>query len=155
MASSFDTKTYCRQTLVGGNYGLLDANTFVPNPDYYRLFSFFKSNSTPAPTHIHKKKKKKGVWKDAYSMPINSIAVYFAVPSFGTVWWAITFCRQASLEQTKYVLMLTVQRKRWVWSIFRFAERKMKDDKTEKLMNFTNVLSFHFCSKESHCSWST
>nr|POF23814.1 heparanase-like protein 3 [Quercus suber] len=35
MASSFDTKTYCRQTLVGGNYGLLDTNTFVPNPDYY------------------------------------------------------------------------------------------------------------------------
>ncbi|KAG2700197.1 hypothetical protein I3760_07G221300 [Carya illinoinensis] len=35
MASSFDTKTYCRQSLVGGNYGLLDASTLVPNPDYY------------------------------------------------------------------------------------------------------------------------
>ena len=147
MASSFDTKTYCRQTLVGGNYGLLDTNTFVPNPDYYRLFSFFKSNSTPAPTHIHKKKKKKGVWKDAYSMPINSIAVYFAVPSFGTVWWAITFCRQTSLEQTKYVLMLTVQRKRWVWSIFRFIKRKMKDDKQKNWRTLLTPQVFIFAAR--------
>ncbi|BFG18927.1 hypothetical protein CerSpe_052010 [Prunus speciosa] len=35
MSASYDTKTYCRQTLIGGNYGLLDTNTFVPNPDYY------------------------------------------------------------------------------------------------------------------------
>ncbi|XP_058206920.1 heparanase-like protein 3 isoform X2 [Rhododendron vialii] len=35
MASTFDTKTYCRQSLIGGNYGLLNATTFVPNPDYY------------------------------------------------------------------------------------------------------------------------
>ncbi|XP_031252811.1 heparanase-like protein 3 [Pistacia vera] len=35
MASVHDTKTYCRQTLIGGNYGLLDTTTFVPNPDYY------------------------------------------------------------------------------------------------------------------------
>ncbi|KAI3443908.1 hypothetical protein Pfo_000573 [Paulownia fortunei] len=35
MASAYDTKTYCRQTLVGGNYGLLNTTTFVPNPDYY------------------------------------------------------------------------------------------------------------------------
>ncbi|KAK3043769.1 hypothetical protein RJ639_001965 [Escallonia herrerae] len=35
MASSYDTKTYCRQTLIGGNYGLLNTSTFAPNPDYY------------------------------------------------------------------------------------------------------------------------
>ncbi|CAI0444295.1 unnamed protein product [Linum tenue] len=35
MASSYNTKTYCRQSLVGGNYGLLNPTTFVPNPDYY------------------------------------------------------------------------------------------------------------------------
>ncbi|KAK0571158.1 hypothetical protein LWI29_011910 [Acer saccharum] len=35
MASAHDTKTYCRQTLIGGNYGLLNTTTFVPNPDYY------------------------------------------------------------------------------------------------------------------------
>jgi heparanase 1 len=35
MSSKYDTKTYCRQTLVGGNYGLLNTTTFEPNPDYY------------------------------------------------------------------------------------------------------------------------
>ncbi|KAK6126924.1 hypothetical protein DH2020_039339 [Rehmannia glutinosa] len=35
LASTYDTKTYCRQTLIGGNYGLLNTTTFVPNPDYY------------------------------------------------------------------------------------------------------------------------
>ncbi|KAL0427243.1 UNVERIFIED_CONTAM: Heparanase-like protein 3 [Sesamum latifolium] len=34
-ASTYDTKTYCRQTLIGGNYGLLNTTTFSPNPDYY------------------------------------------------------------------------------------------------------------------------
>ncbi|CAL0307095.1 unnamed protein product [Lupinus luteus] len=35
MSAVYDTKTYCRQTLIGGNYGLLDTKTFMPNPDYY------------------------------------------------------------------------------------------------------------------------
>ncbi|PHU05256.1 hypothetical protein BC332_26078 [Capsicum chinense] len=35
MSATFDTKAYCRQTLVGGNYGLLNTTTFHPNPDYY------------------------------------------------------------------------------------------------------------------------
>ncbi|NP_001313156.1 heparanase-like protein 2 isoform X1 [Nicotiana tabacum] len=35
MAAKHHTKVYCRQTLIGGNYGLLDTSTFVPNPDYY------------------------------------------------------------------------------------------------------------------------
>ncbi|KAJ8533909.1 hypothetical protein K7X08_007233 [Anisodus acutangulus] len=35
MSATFNTKTYCRQTLVGGNYGLLNTTTFHPNPDYY------------------------------------------------------------------------------------------------------------------------
>lgn len=35
MASAHDTKTYCRQSLIGGNYGLLNTTTFDPNPDYY------------------------------------------------------------------------------------------------------------------------
>ncbi|XP_008457259.2 heparanase-like protein 3 [Cucumis melo] len=35
MAAAYDTKTYCRQTLIGGNYGLLNTTTFEPNPDYY------------------------------------------------------------------------------------------------------------------------
>ncbi|RYR09016.1 hypothetical protein Ahy_B05g076979 [Arachis hypogaea] len=36
MSTVYDTRTYCRQSLVGGNYGLLNTSTFVPNPDYYR-----------------------------------------------------------------------------------------------------------------------
>lgn len=36
MASKYNNKVYCRQSLIGGNYGLLDRTTFVPNPDYYR-----------------------------------------------------------------------------------------------------------------------
>ncbi|KAJ8751649.1 hypothetical protein K2173_025808 [Erythroxylum novogranatense] len=35
MAASYDTKTYCRQSLIGGNYGLLNTTTLLPNPDYY------------------------------------------------------------------------------------------------------------------------
>ncbi|XP_019167021.1 PREDICTED: heparanase-like protein 1 isoform X2 [Ipomoea nil] len=35
MAAKYRTKVYCRQTLIGGNYGLLDTESFVPNPDYY------------------------------------------------------------------------------------------------------------------------
>ncbi|KAG7989362.1 hypothetical protein I3843_03G234100 [Carya illinoinensis] len=35
MSSAHDTKTYCRQSFIGGNYGLLNTTTFEPNPDYY------------------------------------------------------------------------------------------------------------------------
>ncbi|KAK8960941.1 Heparanase-like protein 3 [Platanthera guangdongensis] len=35
MSASFDTKTYCRQSLIAENYGLLNSTTFKPNPDYY------------------------------------------------------------------------------------------------------------------------
>lgn len=36
MAAKHNTKVYCRQSLVGGNYALLNRTTFEPNPDYYR-----------------------------------------------------------------------------------------------------------------------
>ncbi|XP_042516627.1 heparanase-like protein 2 [Macadamia integrifolia] len=35
MTSTFNHKAFCRQTLIGGNYGLLNTTTFIPNPDYY------------------------------------------------------------------------------------------------------------------------
>ncbi|KAL4311825.1 hypothetical protein GQ457_01G017230 [Hibiscus cannabinus] len=35
MVATYDQKVFCRQALVGGNYGLLSATTFIPNPDYY------------------------------------------------------------------------------------------------------------------------
>ncbi|KAG4991079.1 hypothetical protein JHK87_024536 [Glycine soja] len=37
IASCYSTKVYCRQTLIGGNYGLLNTTTFAPNPDYYSV----------------------------------------------------------------------------------------------------------------------
>ncbi|XP_057538573.1 heparanase-like protein 3 [Amaranthus tricolor] len=42
MSSKYDTKTYCRQTLIGGNYGLLNTTTFEPNPDYYSALLWHK-----------------------------------------------------------------------------------------------------------------
>jgi heparanase 1 len=36
ISSKYNTKVYCRQTLIGGNYGLLNTTNFTPNPDYYR-----------------------------------------------------------------------------------------------------------------------
>uniref|UniRef100_A0A1D1Z3K1 Heparanase-like protein 1 n=1 Tax=Anthurium amnicola TaxID=1678845 RepID=A0A1D1Z3K1_9ARAE len=35
LAAKYNTKVYCRQALIGGNYGLLDTKTFLPNPDFY------------------------------------------------------------------------------------------------------------------------
>ncbi|URD73124.1 heparanase-like protein [Musa troglodytarum] len=44
MVSRLHHKVFCRQTLIGGNYGLLDHDTFVPNPDYYRSTSSSSSS---------------------------------------------------------------------------------------------------------------
>ncbi|KAK8277893.1 hypothetical protein V6Z12_D09G003800 [Gossypium hirsutum] len=42
MASTYNHKVFCRQTLIGGNYALLDTTTFIPNPDYYGSVSLQK-----------------------------------------------------------------------------------------------------------------
>ncbi|KAL0451831.1 UNVERIFIED_CONTAM: Heparanase-like protein 3 [Sesamum latifolium] len=42
LASTYNTRTYCRQSLIGGNYGLLNTTTFVPNPDYYSALLWHK-----------------------------------------------------------------------------------------------------------------
>ncbi|XP_027332714.1 heparanase-like protein 3 [Abrus precatorius] len=42
MSAIYDTKTYCRQSLIGGNYGLLNTSTFMPNPDYYSALLFHR-----------------------------------------------------------------------------------------------------------------
>ncbi|XP_061337140.1 heparanase-like protein 3 [Gastrolobium bilobum] len=70
MSASYDTKTYCRQSLIGGNYGLLNTSNFLPNPDYYsallwhRLMgrhvlstSFSGTNKIRAYAHCAKKSK--------------------------------------------------------------------------------------------------
>ncbi|KAG6595582.1 Heparanase-like protein 1, partial [Cucurbita argyrosperma subsp. sororia] len=35
MDSSYNTKVYCRQTLIGGFYAVLKSSTLLPTPDYY------------------------------------------------------------------------------------------------------------------------
>ncbi|CAN0896467.1 Heparanase-like protein 2 [Linum grandiflorum] len=35
MAAVYSHKVYCRQAIVGGNYGFLKNDVFTPNPDYY------------------------------------------------------------------------------------------------------------------------
>ncbi|KAE8648411.1 heparanase-like protein 1 [Cucumis sativus] len=42
MAASYNTKVYCRQTLVGGYYGVLRTKTFIPTPDYYGALLFHR-----------------------------------------------------------------------------------------------------------------
>ncbi|XP_004292974.1 PREDICTED: heparanase-like protein 3-like [Fragaria vesca subsp. vesca] len=72
MSASYDTKTYCRQTLIGGNYGLLDINTFKPNPDYYsallwqrlmgnNVLSTSFSGTKKLRTYAHCSKKTQGI----------------------------------------------------------------------------------------------
>ncbi|KAL5669275.1 hypothetical protein ACJX0J_021496, partial [Zea mays] len=46
MSSKYGTKSYCRQTLVGGNYGLLNTTTFEPNPDYYNALLWHRLMGT-------------------------------------------------------------------------------------------------------------
>ncbi|XP_057818060.2 heparanase-like protein 3 [Cryptomeria japonica] len=72
MASKFNTKSYCRQSLIGGNYGLLNTKTYVPNPDYYsallwqklmgrRVLSISSKGSQYLRAYAHCTKKARGV----------------------------------------------------------------------------------------------
>ncbi|XP_022137762.1 heparanase-like protein 1 [Momordica charantia] len=42
MAALYNTKVYCRQTLVGGHYGVLRPYTLFPTPDYYGALLFHR-----------------------------------------------------------------------------------------------------------------
>ncbi|KAI0498043.1 hypothetical protein KFK09_021284 [Dendrobium nobile] len=68
----YNTKVYCRQTLIGGNYGLLDTQTFIPNPDYYSALLWHRlmgkgvlsvdiSGSPFLRAYAHCRKQKSGV----------------------------------------------------------------------------------------------
>ncbi|KAJ1406267.1 Glycoside hydrolase, family 79 [Sesbania bispinosa] len=73
MASSYSTKVYCRQTLIGGNYGLLNTTTLTPNPDYFSALLWHRlmgkkvlavSNDISSPflrTYAHCSKDRTGV----------------------------------------------------------------------------------------------
>ncbi|EPS63505.1 heparanase-like protein 1, partial [Genlisea aurea] len=72
LAATHNAKVYCRQSLVGGFYELLDQNTFVPNPDYYsallwhklmgeRVLDVSSSGSMFLRAYAHCTKKRDGV----------------------------------------------------------------------------------------------
>ncbi|KAM7266917.1 hypothetical protein ACFE04_009083 [Oxalis oulophora] len=72
MSAQYGTSTYCRQTLIGGNYGFIDATTYKPNPDYYsallwhRLMGKYSLNATftgtdQVHTYVHCAKQSKGI----------------------------------------------------------------------------------------------
>ncbi|KAL3636201.1 hypothetical protein CASFOL_020748 [Castilleja foliolosa] len=42
LTAKYNHPVFCRQTLIGGNYGLLNATTFIPNPDYYGALLFHR-----------------------------------------------------------------------------------------------------------------
>ncbi|KAJ7537102.1 hypothetical protein O6H91_12G097400 [Diphasiastrum complanatum] len=64
MAATFDTDIYCRQSLIQGNYGLLNMSSFLPNPDYFcallwkqvmdrTVLSIEKSNKTDTSLRVY------------------------------------------------------------------------------------------------------
>lgn len=72
MSAAYDTKTYCRQSLIGGNYGLLNTTNFLPNPDYYsallwhrlmgrRVLSTTFSGTNKIRAYAHCAKQSKGI----------------------------------------------------------------------------------------------
>ncbi|KAL4312755.1 hypothetical protein GQ457_01G017290 [Hibiscus cannabinus] len=72
MAATYDQKVFSRQALIGGNYGLLNATTFIPNLDYYGALLWHRlMGSTVLPVtkesdpdlrvYAHYAKKKPGV----------------------------------------------------------------------------------------------
>lgn len=72
MASKYNTKVFCRQTLIGGYYGLLDTKTFRPNPDYYSallwhrlmgkgVLSVDNTNASFLRVYAHCSKQKTGI----------------------------------------------------------------------------------------------
>ncbi|KAL4308390.1 hypothetical protein GQ457_01G000120 [Hibiscus cannabinus] len=72
MAATYDQNVFCRQALIGGNYGLLSATTFIPNPDYYgallwhrlmgsTVLAVTKESDPDMCVYAHCAKKKPGV----------------------------------------------------------------------------------------------
>ncbi|KAJ4709097.1 Heparanase-like protein 3 [Melia azedarach] len=95
MASAHDTKTYCRQSLIGGNYGLLNTANFVPNPDYYsallwhrlmgrKVLSTSFSGTKKIRSYAHCSKQSKGITLLLINLD-NSTTVHASV-EFNRTW---------------------------------------------------------------------
>ncbi|KAL1325120.1 hypothetical protein AAHE18_13G138800 [Arachis hypogaea] len=72
MTSTFNHKVYCRQSLIGGDYALLNTTSFIPNPDYYgallwhrlmgtNVLSISHDSSPYLRTYTHCSKKGSGI----------------------------------------------------------------------------------------------
>ncbi|KAK8334904.1 hypothetical protein V6Z12_A09G018100 [Gossypium hirsutum] len=72
MASTYNHKVFCRQTLIGGNYALLNTTTSIPNPDYYgallwhrligsTVLAITKESNPNLRLYAHCAKKKPGI----------------------------------------------------------------------------------------------
>ncbi|PPR99140.1 hypothetical protein GOBAR_AA21531 [Gossypium barbadense] len=62
MASTYNHKAFCRQTLTGENYALLNTTTSIPNPDYYGTVLAVTQESNPnLRVYAHCAKKKPGI----------------------------------------------------------------------------------------------
>ncbi|XLS85052.1 hypothetical protein HN51_035218 [Arachis hypogaea] len=72
MTSTFNHKVYCRQSLIGGDYALLNTTSFIPNPDYYgallwhrlmgtNVLSISHDSSPYLRTYTHCSKKRSGI----------------------------------------------------------------------------------------------
>ena len=97
-SAKYDTKVYCRQTLIGGNYGLLDTDTFVPNPDYYRQVSVM---NTPPQTCF------------TTSICIGLNHSICSVPCCGIGSWGQEFFPQTSVVLRTCVLMFIAGSRRY------------------------------------------
>ncbi|XP_022957360.1 heparanase-like protein 1 [Cucurbita moschata] len=53
MTATFNHHVYCRQALIGGNYGLLNTTSFIPNPDYYSALLWHRLMGTKVLSASH------------------------------------------------------------------------------------------------------
>ncbi|XVF60285.1 hypothetical protein PTKIN_Ptkin08bG0033100 [Pterospermum kingtungense] len=58
MASNFNHKVFCGQTFIGGNYALVDATTFTPNPNYYGALLWHRLTQKLIQIYVYMEKDK-------------------------------------------------------------------------------------------------
>lgn len=112
MSASYNTKTYCRQSLIGGNYGLLNTSNFIPNPDYYsallwhrlmgrRVLSTSFLGTKFVRAYAHCAKQSKGI--TILLMNLNSTAVEAEVGLNKTVSLWHRKSSQVQVERSRFI----------------------------------------------------
>ncbi|KAK3039961.1 hypothetical protein RJ639_027151 [Escallonia herrerae] len=120
MSSSYDTKTYCRQSLIGGNYGLLNTTNFTPNPDYYsallwhrlmgtRVLSTSFSATKKIRAYAHCAKQSKGITVLLINLD-NSTTVQ-AKLSFNSTWRRHKHRSRGHVHRRKVILLPRCQKR--------------------------------------------